>query len=487
MIDQPSRPVSRTANLRRTLVKTVAAATLISALASTFVSTSAFAQSTKASGPDDDTLTPKRARGAVKPAVLPGFNGPLASFAEPLAERGVKFHVLALDFTQGNPSVGLQPGHASHSTYIIEGVDLDLTKLFGMPGTSLHYENIFFAGVSNLNLAPQIGDVNTGYPPPFTPRIAWLSRATVEQKALDGKLDVEIGATHPAYYFAAFQCSSINSCFQYMLYINAGYTSYGHAVPGGVMTYNATKTVYAEAGVFAVQPNANFHVGYDFPDERYDGVLGMAEIGMKTDFAIDPYPYKVSLTGFINTANHADLNAASATTGISHTQSGTSGVVFQGEKVVWRQDNGADAGNATPTALKLYGSAGTAIDSTIPIQADVYVGATLMSPFAGRPADRFGLKVDWLRLNPSYAQYINVAKTVAGGGTSPYNRDTFVFEANAHIQLPLGIAFEPVFDYTVHPTSFYNPTSAVKARDGVYLGSTVVVPLGVIFGLAAAS
>ena len=131
--------------------------------------------------------------------------------------------------------------------------------------------------------------------------------------------------------------------------------------------------------------------------------------------------------------------------------------MFQGEKIVWRQDNGADAGNATPTALKLYASAGTAIDSTIPIQADVYVGATLMSPVAGRPADRFGVKVDWLRLNQNYAQYLSVAKTVAGGNTSPYNRDTFVFEANAHIQLPLGIGFEPVFGLHGPPDQLLQP------------------------------
>jgi porin len=298
-------------------------------------------------------------------------------------------------------------------------------------------------------------------------------------------LDVELGATHPAYYFAAFQCSSINSCFQYLLYINAGYTSYGFAVPGGNITYNATKTVYAEAGVFAVQPNANFHVGYDFPSETYNGVLGMGEIGVKTDFAFDPYPYKVSLTGFVNTASHADLNAVSAVSGATQNQDGTSGVVFQAEKVVWRQDNGRDFGNPTPTALKLYASLGSAIDSTIPIQQDLYVGATLMSPFANRPDDRFGLKFDYLRISQNYAQYLSVEKILQGGNTSPYQQNTFVFEANAHIQLPLGIGFEPVFDYTVHPTSFYNPTSPVKARDGVYLGSTVIVPLGAIFGLAA--
>ena len=228
-------------------------------------------------------------------------------------------------------------------------------------------------------------------------------------------LDIEIGATHPAYYYALFNCDSINSCFQDLLYLNAGYTSYKFSVPGANFAYQVTPTVYAQAGVFANQQNANDHVGYDFGSEKYNGVLGMGEIGSKTTFATNPYPYSVSVTGFFTTQDHVDYNAATAYNGVTRISNGTSGIVVQADKVVWRRDGGADPTNVSPTALKFYTSIGTAIDSTTPIQSDIWVGATLLSPFVGRPADRFGLKFNWERLNPSYTQYLTAANAVSGG------------------------------------------------------------------------
>ena len=435
-------------------------------------------------------ISPKIVPGnAPKPAVAPGFNGPLATFAAPLAAKGITFHAIALNFSEVNPSLGLQRGRGANSLYVIEGADADLGKLLGLSGLSLHYENVFFPATENLNIAPQIGDSQVGYQPPYTPRIARLSRATVEQKAFGDRLDVEVGATHPAYYYALFNCDSINSCFQDILYLNAGYTSYKFSVPGANVAYQITPTVYAQAGVFAEQQNANVQVGYDFSRDKYNGVLGMGEIGSKTTFLNDPYPYSVSLTGFFTTQNHVDYTAASAYGSPTRVADGTSGVVVQADKVVWRRDGGADPTNVSPTALKFYTSIGTAIDSTTPIQSDIYAGVTLLSPFAGRPADRYGLKFNWERLNPSYAQYLTAANAVSGGPGyfSPYQRDKFIFEANAHLQLPLGMAFEPVVQYAINPNSYFNPLTPTKAHTGVYLGGTYVVPIGVILGFAAAS
>lgn len=433
------------------------------------------------------TINPKIGPDVPKPAAPPGFNGPLATFAANAAAHGITFHVLALNFSEVNPSLGLQRGRGANSLYIIEGVDADLGKLWGLPGLSVHYENTFFPATENLNIAPQIGDSQVGYQPPFTPRIARLSRATIEDKPLDGRLDVEAGITHPGYYYALFNCSSINSCFQDILYLNAGYSSYLFAVPGANASYKITPSSYVEAGVFANQPNANYHVGYDFNEERYNGVLAMAEIGTKTHYSDTPYPYTLSLTGFFTTQNHADLNAATAYGATARTEQGTSGVVLQADKIVWRRDGGADTTATVPTALKVYGSVGTAIDSTIPIQLDSWIGTTLIAPFGGRPADTFGLKVNWERLNPSYTQYLTAANVVSGGAGVPYLRDKFVFEANAHIALPLATAFEPVVQYAINPNSFFNPLTATRAHRGVYLGGTYVIPVGVILGLAKAS
>ena len=411
-----------------------------------------------------------------------GFSGPLAPYFAPLADKGITFHALVLDFFGDNPSIGLQRGRGSNSGYIIEGVDLDLSKLWGLPGTSLHYENTFFAGVTNLNAAPQIGDAQIGFPPPFTPRVARLTRFTVEQKLADGKLDIEAGITHPGYYFAKFNCGTYNACFQDILYLDAGYQSFTFATPGVAASYDITPKIYAELGAFARQPNANAHIGYDFYDEQYNGVLTMGEIGSKTSYATDPYPYKIGLTGYYQTGDHANNFAVGGVpTTVNH--SGTSGILVQGEKIVWRRDGGLDPTNATPTALRIYGSFGTSLDTTVAIQEDAWLGATLTAPFQSRPADYYGLKVYWERINAGFANYIDVA----GGNVLDYKRDSFTFEASGHIALPLGCAFEPVVDYTVNPNNFWNPTAPTQVHPGFYLGGTVAIPIGVIFGIQAAT
>jgi porin len=296
-------------------------------------------------------------------------------------------------------------------------------------------------------------------------------------------LDLEIGITHPAYLYASSNCGEINNCFQEVLFLNAGYPSYIFGVPGGNIKYQITPNLYIQGGAFALEPNANLHLGYDFIDRSYNGVLTMQEIGFKTDFSHDAYPYKISLTSFVNTVPHLDRDAASANGTTARSVNGTSGLVVMGDKTIWRKDEGADLANTSPTSLKIYGSAGLGLDTTMPIHSDVFVGATLLAPFADRPNDTYGLKVMWERLNSRYERYLTEANHVSGGTATPYSQDTFIFELNAHFQLPMGIIFEPTVQYAVDPNSYYNPFTSRQAKDGVYVAGTVVIPIGKLLGL----
>ena len=100
----------------------------------------------------------------------PDFSGPLAGIFAPLAEDGLTFHTLAMNFFDANPSVGVDTGHSTNSLYLYVGADADLGKAMGLNGLSLHYEHVFFPLTRNLNIAPQIADSKVGYQPAFTPR-----------------------------------------------------------------------------------------------------------------------------------------------------------------------------------------------------------------------------------------------------------------------------------------------------------------------------
>ena len=47
-----------------------------------------------------------------------------------------------------------------------------------------------------------------------------------------------------------------------------------------------------------------------------------------------------------------------------------------------------------------------------------------------------------------------------------------------------GIFFEPVVQYLVNGSSYWNPYTANRSKDGFYVGATLIVPLGAIFGLS---
>ena len=451
--------------------------------------TSATAQSTAQNPPpgaNDQEVNPKVVPGLVKPnPVQTGRKGPLATFADKAADEGFVFHAISADFFEANPTAGLQPGHVENSTYNILGVDYDLSKRMGLAGASLHYETTIFTFNRNFPFLGQIGDTMLGFQGTQNPKAATISVATFEQKWLGDRLDFEIGRTNAVRYYGLPQCQSLDSCFQDILYYNAGFVSPQYSVYGANLSYRITPDLYVQAGAFG--DDGNPRIGYDIDQEVYKGVLGIAEIGRRTSFADDLYPSGVALTGFFNTSPHADLNRFTPLTPTpaigAQTIDGTSGAVLQAQKIVWRADGGRNAEDANPTALNLYASAGTGLDSTQPILAHIFAGATLQSPFAGRPADRVGVKFSYERINSNYAQYLAAANFVAGGTGAPFNPNKYVAELNAHIQLPAGLAFEPVFQYAVNLNSFYNPATALRPRDGIYVCGVLIIPVGALLGL----
>lgn len=456
------------------------------------------AQTAPARSGSEAAASPGALPGEVNPRVVPGLvapapdasgrNGPLAPLADKLDASGIALHAISIDFLTNNPSAGLIPGQSENSLYNILGVDWDLSKVSALRGTSLHYETTIFAGNTDIGstgatgFLGQTGDALLGYQGTFNQKTAVISVATVQQKLLDGRLAFEIGRTHPDRYYGLPLCQVLDSCFQDIFYYNAGFTSPQYSVYGANLSYKVTPTTYVEAGAFST--NNGTRIGYDLGREKQTGVLGIGEIGYKTDFAMEAYPTTLSFTAFTNSSDHAALDARTVfgLAGGNLVERGTSGIVVQASKVVWRADKGI--GDAkVPTSILLYGSLGGALDTTTPIQVSTYIGATLQAPFAGRPADRFGIKFNYEKLNAGYAQYLAAANLAAGGTGARFPGNEYVFEANAHIQLPAGLAFEPTVQYALNPNSYYNPFTARRPSNGVFAIGTLIIPVGVLLGL----
>ena len=451
----------------------------------------AHAQTASPVGQLNDQTQPRTDPRIAEKAKDPVRVGPLASWATEMAARGLTFDVNIYDFYQANPTMGLRPGNQSNSAYFVLSMTADMQKLAGISGGTINFTQTFFGLVRNLNMAADIGDTTVGYQPPYNPNNNRLSLFTYQQKLLDDRLVVEFGRTHPDRYYGLPPCNSINSCFQDLFYINAGWTSPLYGVWGANIAYKLSPTTYIQTGAFSVNPNTNVLSGYDFGYERLAGAVVMSEIGYRTDYTQTTYPGRASLTGFYNTADHDDnfktvlgtprgLNPGSPVL----QKSGTSGIVLTGTQTVWRADGGREVDNPRPTAVSLYTGTGYAVDPTIPIRFNSFAGILLQAPDQSRPNDTYGLKANWQRLNANYADFLSQANFISGGSGAPYSRDKLIFEANAHIDVGAGVILEPVVQYVVNPNSFWNPYTARRAKDGIYAGFTLVVPLGTLLGLA---
>ncbi|MGY2049767.1 carbohydrate porin [Methylobacterium sp. JK268] len=436
-------------------------------------------------GQAEERSNPER----VETAASPVRSGPLAPFANQMAEHGLTFDFTILNFYQANPSAGLRPGQQSNATYFVLSMTADMQKIAGLSGGTINFTQFLFGNVRNLNMAGDIGDSTLGYQPPYNPGPTRLSLLTYQQKLLDDQLVVEVGRTHPIQYYALPPCGSINSCFLDLLVLNGGFSGPLYGVWGGNVAYQISPTTYVQAGAFSVSPNTTFLSGYEWGYERQGGPLILSELGYKTDYTTSAYPSRFSVTGFFNAASHEDnfKTVLGTSKGLNPSdpvlqRSGTSGLVLTGVQTVWRADGGLEK-NPTPTALSAYIGAGQAFDPTIPIQTNVFCGVLLQAPDQGRPLDTYGLKFNWQRLAADYTRFLADANLVSGGTGAPYARDKFVLEANAHFELGRGAAFEPVVQYVINPNSYWDPYTSRRARDGFYVGGTLLLPLGGLLGL----
>lgn len=420
-------------------------------------------------------------------------SGPLAAWATERAAEGLTFDINAYSFYTANPTLGLRPGQQAHAAYLVLSLSADLERFAGIPGASLNLGQSVFGLVRNLGMADAVGDSVAGFQSPYNPNPTRLSLLTYQQNLLDDRLVLEIGRTHPDRSYALPPCGTINACYQSVLALNAGWSASLYGVWGANAAYKITPASYLQAGIFTVNPDANRYNGYDWGAERIGGAVVMTEIGAQTGYATDPYPGRISLTGFVNTAAHPDSLRTIAGLadddidrhGSAPRRSGTSGAVLTASRTVWRADGGRETDDLAPTALSLYASAGYAFDATVPVRFNGFAGLLLSGPDRDRPRDTYGLKLNWQRLNPAFAAFLGEASRASGGSGQAYPRDKLVFEANARFELGQGIGLEPVVQYVVNADAFYEPYTARRARDGVFVGASLVMPLGTILGLAS--
>ena len=422
-------------------------------------------------------------------SLAPVTTGLFPSLGNRLLNYGIDFHGAILDHAVTNPSAGNTPGNTAQLGIFRPVIDLDMGKLVGIPGGSVHFSlTYFFSKSDEPGIIAQTGGVLNGYQTTPVLEASTLTRLTYEQQLLDGRLDIEFGKSNVHQYF--FIPNSLDP-FTYdspLLYADSDFNSIPYSVWMGKATYKFGRGWYVEAGAFEDNYRQVGKYGWNFGDRNASGVQVIGELGYRTDFRDEAYPANLE-AGFVWNTRHGYSNVKG--TGNNATRANTAanypggGVfAFQGAKVLAR---GPDRPGLPPVNLQIYGQLDAAVDKPQPFDLDATIGFNLTGAIPFRPADILGIQARYLRLSNVEAAFETAEHTLLNrrrfAGTQP--RDAYQFEASYQLQVTQYATLSLYGQYYVHPDDYEVPFVNHVPKTGFVAGTLLRVPLGPLLGTSA--
>jgi porin len=445
-----------------------------------------------AANPEEETHT------AVQPPPPPPAprSGPLSSIGAKLNEKGITPVINVLQFVLTNPSLGQKTGSHGALTLITLGSDLDLQKLAGFNGSSIHFQQLIVPQTNNLSYGNiDVGDELGGQPPPYIPKEFHLTQFTWEQKALHNRLDFELGKSNAGNYFAVPVCNQAFTCQSVMVQDSggSGMSPAPYANWLGRVAYNVTPRTalqFAEWRETAAFPFTN---GWELNKKTTDSNVYAANFLYRTNPFNDKYPRSYELMFYHNTAVQAPPGTAFSPYGppiptfTTKPHDGTSGMYVGARQMVYRPDGGN--GGPFPTrALSVFANAIQTFDqaNTTGVGTQANAGIILDAPFKSRPHDSLSLKLQYLHVTKDEQSFMKAANLAAGGSGYSVGPNEIGIGPDANIILPGPVVLCPYAVRTFNSNTFMNPWFAGKPQDGWAAGVVMVVLLDKASGLAPA-
>ncbi len=429
----------------------------------------------------ESNLTPS---GEPLPTSDPLSDGLFPTFGRTLLNEGIDFHGLILDQFLANPTTGFRRGNTSNLAGIQPAVDVNLGKLVGIQGGSLHFVWTIWPLRSNYNhFVLDTGGLLEGFQSAPEPVSNELSVLTYEQKLFSDRLSVEFGKTNPYHYFFIPNGLDIFNDIPLTLYVDGDTPPPPHSEWGAVASYHLTPTWFLQGGAFGDDYRRSILDSWNFGTREASGAELLAEIDYRSEFNNARYPANMELGVEYNTRTGSSnvkgtiLTYSPEVSSIPYPGGGV--VYFQGAKVLWR---GATLPHSPPRNIKVYGSFNVAVDKPQPIDLDSTTGVNFSGFLPGRPSDAFGLQAQYLRLSRFEANFETSAETLVGGPGPGQPRNGFGFEVVDQIQLTRWATLSPFVEYFVNPDAFYDPFQGPRQPDGFMAGVYTFISLGPLLG-----
>ena len=424
--------------------------------------------------------------GPTQPFVSTGL---FPSAGNELLDDGIDVHGTLLDHSTTNPSAGNTPGNTSQLALLRPEVDLDLGKLAGISGATIHASlTYWFSKTDEPGNIVQTGGVLDGYQTTPIVEASTLTRLTYEQRLLNGRLDLEVGKANVHQYF--FIPNSLDP-FTYdapLLNVNADFNSIPYGLWMGKVTYKLTKAWYLQSAIFEDNYIQAVKYGWTFGDRGAYGVQLIDELGYRTDFSTELYPANLEAGLVWNTRQGYDnqkgtgVLATPSTTAADYKGGGV--IVLQGAKVLAR---GPARPGMPPVNLQVYDQLDVALDKPQPFDLDASVGLNLTGGIPFRPSDILGIQARYLRLSAVEAAFETTAHTLVNGGrfAGTQSRDAFQFEASYQIEATRYATLSLYGQYYLHPDDNEVPFVNHVPSNGFEAGTLLRIPLGPLLGTSS--
>ena len=404
-------------------------------------------------------------------------------------DLGNGFTVLA-NYTSesaGNPVGGLRQG-VRYTQQIFLGMDVDLEKLIGLDGASVHAIGTDRAGHSLSNdLIGNSVSVQEIYGGGQTYRLTYLS---FEQKFLGDRVDVEVGRLPGQVAFLAsplycnYQdnaiCGSPSSAFA-----DTNFTFFPAPTWAGTLKTKLTDTYFFNVGVYEVAPSSTLRTdhGVDFfaPATGFNVPF---EVGYATTFANDPLPRHYGVGAVIDRSSYNDPvldqdGGDALFTGLSPLQRfGRTAAYQRFDQMVWRPDS------TSPRGLTLFG---LALEGTGGRQIENYqleFGAVETGLFESRPYDSIDFAISTQNFSSLGLADVRSALLAEGLSTSKVATNETFFELNYGLQVSPAVRLTPNVQYVLHPDQLRYPSLPKPIPDAVVIGAKLSVDLFTLAGLA---
>ena len=382
----------------------------------------------------------------------------------------------------GNPLGGLRQG-AAYAGQIFGGVDVDMARIAGIDGASVHAAMVERHGDSDASR--YIGS-STAVQEIYGTQKLRLTILTYAQTFADGRLTVEVGRTAAN---ATFLTSPLYCFFQnnavcgspVFVFFDSNFTAFPASGWGGHSKLYLSDTTFVHVGAYEANPEdlRPSDAGFDFFSRKATGVTIPFELGYATDFANDRLPRHYGIGGIYDASRLADpvLDASGRPAALSgapyRSDFGRSNVYARFDQMVWRPDPAALGG------ITLFGVALVDTSGRVKETASAEFGLLQLGTFSGRDHDTFGFSVSEQRFSRLFVANMLAIQALSHDRAS-VPRDELMLELNYGLQMTPAFRLTPNLQYVVNADQVAEPANDRRARNAFVVGAKLAIDLSIL-------